>query len=52
MLFKNGLFLIAIVKLITRSSPSPFIINYVYEFLQNAYEEDIDRNKFVFRGQC
>jgi hypothetical protein len=51
-LFKNGLFLIALVKLITRSSPNPFILNYIYEYLENAFGFSLERNSFVFKSEC
>jgi hypothetical protein len=36
-MFKNGLILVAIVKLIARSSKSPFLENYIYEYLESAF---------------
>jgi hypothetical protein len=45
-LFKNGLFLIGIAKLITRNSKSPFAINYIYDYLDSICQ--IEFNLFIF----
>ena len=50
-LFTNGLFLIALVKLITRLSPTPFIVCYMYEYLESAFGNAITRNGYVFKSE-
>ena len=47
MLFKDGLFLTALTRLITHASKTPFLANYVYEYLNSAF--NIEHNQFIFQ---
>jgi hypothetical protein len=47
MLFKDGLFLTALARFLTHSSGTPFLANYVYEYLHSAFR--IERNQFIFQ---
>ena len=47
MLFKDGLFLTALARLITHASKTPFLANYMYEYLNSAFS--VEHNQFIFQ---
>lgn len=46
LLFKDGLFLTALVKLYTKNSKSPFLAQFLFDHISSAFE--IEHNQYIY----
>lgn len=47
LLFKNGLFLVSIVKLFARESKTPFLCHYLFEHFSSSFT--VEQNQYIFQ---